>query len=64
MQLLVHFCAIGEQVIQVVNGNEKGSLLQNIAKFKTPDILNSLTPASVFLDQSTGDFYAFDKYEF
>ena len=64
MQLLVHFCAIGEQVIQVVNGNEKGSLLQNIDKFKTPDILNSLTPASVFLDQSTGDFYSFDKYEF
>lgn len=62
MQLLVHFCAIGEQTIRVINGGEKGGLLQTISKFKSPEVLNSLTPQSVFLDHATGDFYSFDKY--
>ena len=30
MQLLVHFCAIGEQTLSVINGKEKGGLLQTI----------------------------------
>ena len=63
MQLLTHFCAIGEQKIHVINGREKGSLLSTINQFKAPDVLNSLTPESVFLDYATGDFYGFDKYE-
>ena len=36
MQLLVHFCAIGEKKISVINGQEKGSLLSEINKFKDP----------------------------
>ena len=64
MQLLVHFCAIGEQKLQVINGGQKGSLLQDIVKYKTAEALTNLTPQSVFLDYATGDFYNFCKYEF
>ena len=60
----MHFCAIGEQTIRVINGQEKGGLLQTIKQFKAPEILDSLTPESVFLDYTTGDFYGFDKYEY
>ena len=63
MQLLVHFCAIGEQRLHVINGGEKGGLLETISAHKTPEVLSSLGPNSVFLDYATGDFYAFDKYE-
>ena len=63
MQLLVYFCAIGEQNLNVINGNQKGTLLQDIAKYKTADALTNLAPGSVFLDYATGDFYSFDKYE-
>lgn len=63
MQFLVHFCAIGEQTLHVINGNEKGGLLKTISEFKSPEVLNALTPHSVFLDHATGDFYKFDKYE-
>lgn len=62
MQLLVHFCAIGEQTLNVINGNQKGGLLQTISKFKKPENLHELSPNSVFLDYATGDFYSFDKY--
>ena len=62
MQLLVHFWAIGEKKLNVVNGNEKGGLLSEIDKFKSAQILKQLTPDSVFLDHATGDFYQFDKY--
>ena len=62
MQLLVHFWAIGEKKLNVINGNEKGGLLSEIDKFKSAQILKSLTPDSVFLDHATGDFYQFDKY--
>jgi hypothetical protein len=61
--MLVHFCAIGEQSLNIINGQEKGSLLQMISSYKTPEVLNNLTPSSVFLDYATGDFYSFDKYE-
>lgn len=37
--------------------------MSTINQFKAPDVLNSLTPESVFLDYATGDFYGFDKYE-
>ena len=57
MQLLAHFCAIGEKMLHVINGNEKGSLLKDIKKFKSHEVLSKLKPNSVFLDYSTGDFY-------
>ena len=37
--------------------------MQTIQNFKTPEVLNNITPQSVFLDYATGDFYQFDKYE-
>ena len=37
--------------------------METISRFKRPEILNSLTAESVFLDHATGDFYSFDKYE-
>ena len=58
--LLVNFCAIGEKRIHVINGNEKGSLLSEIHKFKSQTALKSLTPDSVFLDYTTGDYYSFN----
>ena len=39
MQLLVHYCAIGERPLHVINGDEKGSLLQDINKFKSHEAL-------------------------
>ena len=62
MQLLVHFCAIGEKFLHVINGNEKGGLLKDITKYKLPEVLKKLTLDSVYLDYSTGDFYQFEKY--
>jgi hypothetical protein len=59
--LLVNFCAIGEKKLHVINGNEKGSLLSEIHQFKSPAVVKKLTPHSVFLDQTTGDFYSFDE---
>ena len=43
MQLLVHFCAIGEQRLHVINGKERGGLLETISKFKQAEVLNNLT---------------------
>ena len=37
--------------------------METITSHKTPEVLSSLGPNSVFLDYATGDFYAFDKYE-
>ena len=48
----------------MINGNQKGGLLETISKFKTPEVLSNLTPHSVFLDYATGDFYSFDKYDY
>ena len=42
MQLLVHFCAIGEKRINVINGGEKGGLLETIVEHKSPEVLSSL----------------------
>ena len=48
----------------MINGGEKGGLLQTIREYKSsPELLSDLTPESVFLDYATGDFYSFDKYE-
>ena len=63
LPLLVTFCAIGECNIRVINGNEKGTLLSEIQKYKTREQLEKLTPDSVFLDNSTGDFYVFDPID-
>jgi hypothetical protein len=63
LPMLVTFCAIGERSITVINGHEKGSLLSDIHKFKTKEQLDKLTPDSVFLDNSTGDFYQFDQLD-
>ena len=64
MQLLSHFCAIGEQSLRVINGGEKGGLLKTIHEYKAkPELLSNLSPDSVFLDYATGDFYSHDKYE-
>ena len=46
--------------MDVINGNEKGTLLKEIQKFKSPEVLSKLKHNSVFLDYSTGDFYQFD----
>ena len=34
MQLLVYLCALGEQTIHVINGGQKGTLMQKLGKFK------------------------------
>ena len=61
--MLVNFCAIGERRIKVINGNEKGTLLHEIHKYNTKQELEKLQPDSVFLDNSTGDFYVFCPHE-
>ena len=43
MQLLVHFCAIGEKKIHVINGQEKGSLLSEIKNYKNHEALGNLS---------------------
>lgn len=63
LPLIVTFCAIGDRKIRVINGNEKGSLLQEIHHFKAEDEQSKLLPDSVFLDNSTGDFYVFDPLD-
>ena len=63
MQLLVHFCAIGEQQIKVINGAEKGGLLETISQYKSAEVLSQLDQSTVFLDYATGDFYCFDINE-
>ena len=61
--MLVTFCAIGERRIKVINGNEKGTLLHEIHNYNTKQELAKLQPESVFLDNSTGDFYVFDPID-
>jgi hypothetical protein len=63
LPLIVNFCAIGDRKIRVINGDEKGSLLHEIHNFKSNQELSMLHPESVFLDNSTGDFYVFDPLE-
>jgi hypothetical protein len=63
LPMLVTFCAIGERKIKVINGHEKGTLLSEIHNFKSPEMLSKLEPESVFLDNSTGDYYQFDQIE-
>ena len=43
VQLLVHFCAIGEKRIHVINGNEKGTLLSEIRKYEDQEALLNLS---------------------
>lgn len=53
VQLLAHFCAIGNRQLKVVNGNERGGDLKEMSSFN-PSLLKL---NEVYLDNRTGDFY-------
>lgn len=61
--MIVTYCAIADRKIKVINGDEKGTLLQEIHKYKSNEELSRLQPNSVFLDNSTGDYYVFDPLD-
>lgn len=56
MQMLVYYCATNYKDIKVINGLEKGGLLDTI-KNVDAKILPGLMDNQVFLDNQTGDFY-------
>jgi hypothetical protein len=63
MQFLVHFWAVGERKLQVINGDEKGTMLKDMGRFNHQSEIRKLDSNSVLLDHSTGDYYQFDKYD-
>lgn len=60
MQMLVFICAMKFHVNRVINGNGKGSSLDEMAKIPLA-VLTNLRQDDVFLDNATGDIYAFDS---
>lgn len=56
VQLLAHYCAVGQREINVVNGDERGG---DLSKLKNTDISLCANEDDVFLNNETGDFYSF-----
>ena len=42
MQLLAHFWAVGERKFNVINGEEKGTLLREMSKFNKHQVIEKL----------------------
>lgn len=64
MGLLVYFCATNCKLLEVLNGNERGSALQELRTLFCSDSerLATLVPGyQVFLENLTGDYYSYDK---
>lgn len=59
LQMLVYYCATGFKDIEVINGKERGGTLASIKDIDAR-ILPGLSQNQVFLDNLTGDFYAYD----
>eukprot|EP01022_Parablepharisma_sp_SALTPOND_P016844 TRINITY_DN256_c0_g1_i1.p1 TRINITY_DN256_c0_g1~~TRINITY_DN256_c0_g1_i1.p1 ORF type:complete len:536 (-),score=48.68 TRINITY_DN256_c0_g1_i1:265-1872(-) len=58
MAMLTYFCATHCANIHVINGGQKGSAIEEIAKL--PDkVLAKLTKGDVFLDYTSGDYYSY-----
>lgn len=53
--MLVHYCAVGNRRLRILNGNQKGNSLQDIQDFDPQEYRNQ--PDAAILDNRTGDFY-------
>jgi len=66
--MIVYYCATGYKDLNVINGNEKGTELerQNISNNKELEFQMNKYKGNrnnvVILDNTTGDYYARDKY--
>ena len=60
ISMQIYYCATNFEDIKVINGNSKGSMLEDIHKFDYTDIRN-LARNEVFLDNATGDYYTYKK---
>ena len=60
LMMLVYFCATNFQNLKVINGNGKGTKLDEIDKIDVKTVYG-LSGNEVFLDNATGDYYSFRK---
>lgn len=58
INLLVYYLATNWNYINVINGNGKGGVLDEINTYELNDWMY-FTSTDVFLDNSTGDYYTF-----
>ena len=56
--MMVHYCSVGYKTVNVINGKEKGSVLDDI-NLIPKDICLNLEKNEVFLDSTSGDFFYF-----
>lgn len=58
IQMLTYYCSTYCNELKVFNGNEKGGLLDDLPKI-TYEELMKLNKDDYFLDQATGDYFAY-----
>jgi len=54
IQLLAHFCAVGNRQLKVVNGENRGCEIQQLHRYSAEDYDKI---DHVFMDNRTGDFW-------
>lgn len=64
MGMLTFYCATNCEDLRVINGNERGSLLNDLQNYLTLDKLKDLNKRDVFLDQTTGDYFSYKSVKF
>ena len=57
MQMLVHFCSVGYQSLRVINGNERGTPLEELYSFDPKRVTHR---EDVFMDLYSGDYFHFN----
>jgi len=60
VSMLTYYCATNCAEIHVINGAQKGSAIEEITTVPE-EILTRLTKGDVFLDYSSGDYYAYKQ---
>ena len=55
-----YYCATGYTLLNVINGNERGTNLSYIHSFN-PEQTKKLRDNDVFLDRTTGDYYTYES---
>ena len=57
VSLLTHFCSVGNRLLNVVNGNQKGGDMTELSRYSS----ENMGPDDVYLDNRTGDFFQYSQ---